>query len=275
MMLFPFIFCIIIFLQFQNIYGFSIIPKKQISLSNWKNKIDKKLNPSFSVINSSLNDNSLECQRSNIVIEKTISPKSSFATLFARFLGYVVAAGAMFIYSPILIKLISKGNADGFSLYTWVFNIIGLTLALSYPVKKGFPISTYLEILLAGTQSVTILALISYYQGHLISYFIGLSVLVISFFSFQKIPNVDPKLLNMVQIFATLFANYANIPQILLTFKLKKSSWSPISASLSVIGCLIRIFTSIQLTKDPILIGGYTLGLLTNSLLLCQIFLYP
>lgn len=48
-------------------------------------------------------------------------------------------------------------QADGFSVATWVFNLLGITLACIYPLKKGFPISTFAELLLLVVQSTGIL----------------------------------------------------------------------------------------------------------------------
>lgn len=192
----------------------------------------------------------------------------------ARSVGYVMGTGAMLIYAPILIKIIRRGNADGFALATWVYNVLGMSLAVAYPVKKGFPVSTYLELLAAFAQSVVILALIAFYQGKLLKASAGIISLIAVFVAFVKAKNVPPKLLSAVQIAAMLIANYANVPQIVLSFQTKSASWSGITALMSVAGCFIRILTTLQLTKDNLVIAGYMLGLVTNGILLGQVVVY-
>lgn len=194
--------------------------------------------------------------------------------LLARLLGYIMGIGSMLLYSPILMKLLKNGSAEGFSVVTWISNVVGCTLAMAYPMKKGFPISTYLELVSATLQSIGILALLCFYEGKIKEFSIGLSVLSIFFLIFQKLSNLPAHLLGFVQIAASLIANYANIPQIILTFQTKKASWSGITAFLSVAGCLVRIFTTVQLTKDPFVIAGYMLGIVTNGLLLAQVIMY-
>jgi hypothetical protein len=43
---------------------------------------------------------------------------------------------------------------------------------------------------------------------------------------------------------------------------------------MSMGGNLIRIFTTIQLTKDPLVMSGYCLGFATNLILLSQVIFY-
>lgn len=191
----------------------------------------------------------------------------------ARVLGYVMGAGAMVIYAPILVKILRNGHADGLSLATWVFNVLGLSLAAAYPAKKGFPLSAYLELVAASVQSVAILLLIAFHKGQLLPTSVGLAFLSVAFLTFLRAP-VPASALGGVQIAASLLANYANVPQILLSFRTKHSSWSGVTALMSMAGCFIRMLTTIQLTKDKLVLGGYALGFVTNSLLFAQVLLY-
>ena len=87
-------------------------------------------------------------------------------------------------------------------------------------------------------------------------------------------PAFPVKYISWLQVGATVSNNYAQIPQILLSFKLKKSSWSIISAGLSTIGNMIRVFTTATLTGDPLILYGHVLGATTNAILAAQILMY-
>ena len=195
-------------------------------------------------------------------------------TLCANALGYVMGIGAVSVYAPILLKVVKKQDIEGLSIATWVFNVLGYAMSVAYPMKKGFPFSTYIELAGAGLQSLVILGLLCKYNHLEVPFLTGIAAIAATFYSFLRAPNLDPKLVGSVQIMASLLANYANIPQILVTFQRKKASWSAITACLSLAGCAVRIFTTMQLTKDPLLVGGYILGLITNGLLLAQVILY-
>jgi hypothetical protein len=141
-------------------------------------------------------------------------------------------------------------------------------------VKKGFPLSTYLELIAAAIQSVVIMILIGFYQGKTKEVLGALVAILSGFTIFVKSSYVPTAALGMVQLFASLFSNYANVPQILLSFQTKHAAWSGVTAFLSMAGCFIRILTTLQLTKDRLIVGGYILGLITNGILFAQVLLY-
>lgn len=189
---------------------------------------------------------------------KSLTGSTSISVLIAKALGYVMGVGALLVYTPIIINLMKTKKADGYSTATWVFNLLGMTMACVYPFKKGFPVSTYIEILTLIVQSVGILGLICFYQdkkSDLIMYMSGFSVLgnddiifliiciyprthfCISLYMYvytlalsviacgMYFTTFNAKILDLIQIASILMCNYANIPQILLTFKQKKATW--------------------------------------------------
>lgn len=87
----------------------------------------------------------------------TTAAPSTVGTIVAKALGYVIGVGSLAVYLPIVFSLLKKKSADGFSVATWVFNLMGITLAVIYPLKKGFPVSTFVELLLLVVQSTGIL----------------------------------------------------------------------------------------------------------------------
>jgi uncharacterized protein with PQ loop repeat len=155
----------------------------------------------------------------------------SVGDLVAKTLGYVMGAGAFSVYLPILLSLFRQQSADGFSSATWIFNVLGLSLSCLYPFKKGFPLSTYVELVAVTLQSIGILGLISHYQGKVKEYIVGLSAFLAA--AVYVITSTIPQRnLAVIQVIASLVCNYANIPQIILTFQTKKASWSMITSSM-------------------------------------------
>lgn len=192
----------------------------------------------------------------------------------AKTLGYLVGLGAMSLYVPIIGSLIASKDSSGYSVSTWVLNVLGSMLAIAYPIKRRFPISTYVEMVSGLTQSVLILGLVSLYQGLGIQYLQGIVPLLGLFAAFVAYDELSDRVLKTLQVAAIIVCTYANVPQIILTFQQGRASWSPITAGLSTIGCIIRIFTTLQLTKDKLILLGYSLGLTTNVILLAQILWY-
>jgi PQ loop repeat len=92
-----------------------------------------------------------------VAAASAVAAPSTIGTVVAKALGYVIGAGSLAVYLPIVISLWKKKSADGFSVATWVFNLMGITLAVIYPLKKGFPMSTFVELVLLVIQSTGIL----------------------------------------------------------------------------------------------------------------------
>lgn len=90
-------------------------------------------------------------------LQATAAAPARVGTIVAKALGYVIGVGSLAVYLPIVFSLLKKKSADGFSVATWVFNLMGITLAVIYPLKKGFPMSTFVELVLLVVQSTGIL----------------------------------------------------------------------------------------------------------------------
>jgi len=87
---------------------------------------------------------------------------------------------------------------------------------------------------------------------------------------------LPPWALSTLQLAATISVTGALIPQLLLNARRRSSGgWSPLTAGLSAAGNAVRIFTTLQLTQDPLLLGGFVAGFAVNAALLAQIYLYP
>ena len=198
---------------------------------------------------------------------------ASSGDVVAKILGYTMGAGSLMLYSPIILKLLNTKRADGFSHETWIFNLVGLTAAVIYPFKKGFPLSTYVEILILCVQSFGILGLLCSYKGLLGEYMVGMGVYLATAISLLAI-DLPTSILGLLQWVAILVCNYAQIPQILLTYRTKRASWSPITAIMSMVGNTVRVFTTLQLTGDKLVLSGNLVGLLCNITLLTQCWLY-
>lgn len=192
----------------------------------------------------------------------------------AKGLGYSLGAGAMAMYTPILFNLITSKDSSGFALSTWIMNVIGTLLAIAYPIKRGFPFSTYVELSAILLQLISILAISCYYRGLSIA-FSAIAVPSIALFAwFVNNPSTSEAVIKSLQISSIAVCTAATLPQILLTFQHRQASWSWLTALLSTTGCLARIYTTLQLTGDRTALVGYALGAVMNGILLGQVLWY-
>jgi mannose-P-dolichol utilization defect 1 len=147
-------------------------------------------------------------------------------------------------------------------------------LAVLYHIKRRYHVSTYMEIVSMLIQSTVILGLICAFQGLGFFYIATVVPMYAAFFTCISNKDVSTVIIDTLQVLATTIQTLAGVPQIWLTYKTKHASWSATSAFLSIMGCIVRIITTLRLTKDKISLIGYSCGLVVNSLLLAQILYY-
>ena len=211
----------------------------------------------------------------NVANDVSRQRKSKFSDTVANILGYVMGYGSLFLYVPIIFDLATKGGyAEGCSLVTWTASLAGLSLSCIYPMKKGFAISTYLEFVVLSIECFFICGTISVMQGRTTGFIIGSSIYSLLYLALMKF-ELNPRMLSFIQIVSLLVCNYALVPQILLNAHTKRYGWSEITAFLSASGNALRIFTTLQLTKDRLVLIGFLIGFTSNSVLFAQSYIYP
>lgn len=201
--------------------------------------------------------------------------QSSVADVAARSLGWAVTAGSLTIYLPILIGILRRRSARGLSLSTWALQLCGYAAALVYPVRKRFPPSAYFETVALGVQSVLVLgALVALEKprGWPLACAACALVLCACALGVRLAPLWA---LTAVQAAAAVSVNGALIPQLVSNVRRRSSGgWSVITAALSTAGNGARVFTSVQLTSDWLLVAGFCAGFALNAAMLSTTLLY-
>lgn len=191
-------------------------------------------------------------------------------TTLANMAGYAMGMGSMVVYTPMLAKALRQRDLEGMAVGTWVCYALSCALSVAYPMRMGFPVSTYVDLVLIGLQAVLMLALLCAQRGALMPFGASAAALSAAFAAFVWSPSVPAHLLRAVQVTALLLSSAAHLPQIAVTFRSKKACWSQGTALLCMLGCMVRIWTTLQLTNDRLQLLGHALGLLSNTVLLGQ-----
>ena len=193
----------------------------------------------------------------------------------ARALGYVVGAGSLLLYTPIAVRVIRQGNADGLTLQTWWLKLAAYSASDIYCFTNGYPISTFVETLIITVEAAVLLVLVASYQRRLDSTFLVLSIAFAATASWA-LTLAPAEALAFAQAASTLLNTAALLPQINLNAQRGDAGdYSPVTSALACSGCLIRLFTTTQLAgSDPLLLGGFLAGLSLNGILLGQVVYY-
>lgn len=204
-----------------------------------------------------------------------ITTTADDATFLATALGYVLGFASILLYTPIAFRVYRQKHADGLTLSTWWLKLSSYTCSDIYYFTKGYPLSTYVEILTITIEAFVILGLVAFYQKKLNEQFwLGISVFVL--LSIYGLTLVPPNVLALGQVVAAVLNSAALIPQFLLNYQYKtKGDYSPLTAGLAASGCAIRLYTITQLAdSDPVLLGSFGLALVLNASLFGQIVFY-
>ena len=196
------------------------------------------------------------------------------STAVAKSFGLLVGFGSLFLYSPIAIRLIRQNQkaAEGLVLSTWWLKLASYTASDIYYITQGYNLSTYIETVILTLEAGTILFLVAYYQRLLTGTF-WCQVTIFLVGSTLMFLVAPIQLISLGQGISAILNTSALLPQFYLNHRRQKAGdYSPITAGLASIGCLVRLFTTFQLNDaDGLLVVTFGAALLVNASLLAQI----
>ena len=190
----------------------------------------------------------------------------------ATALGYVVGAGSLALYTPILLRVIRSGDASGLTLSTWWLKLTSYTFSDIYSFANGYPIATYLETLIITVEAALVLGVVGAYQRRIDATFAFSAVALVATCAWA-ITDAPPAAISLAQASATILNTGALLPQLAQNWRRREAGgYSPLTAALACTGCTIRLFTTVELAgSDPLLLAGFGFGLVLNAALLAQI----
>ena len=79
----------------------------------------------------------------------------------ATALGYLVGAGSLALYTPIVWRVSRQGDASGLTLSTWWLKLASYSCSDVYSLANGYPLSTYVETLVITAEAALVLAVVA------------------------------------------------------------------------------------------------------------------
>ena len=196
--------------------------------------------------------------------------------VLARLLGYLVGFGSILLYTPIAIRVVLQKHANGLVMSTWWLKLTSYLLNDIYFVRKSYELSTYAETVVITIEALVVLLLVIYYQKRYreISVWFLFGVLVGN--TLYGLTLAPEALVASGQLISAAINTGALVPQFWHNYSTQsKGDYSPLTAGLAMVGCGIRLFTTMTLNdSDPVLLITFWLALIVNAALLCQIVYY-
>uniref|UniRef100_U5EZL0 Mannose-P-dolichol utilization defect 1 protein homolog n=1 Tax=Corethrella appendiculata TaxID=1370023 RepID=U5EZL0_9DIPT len=210
----------------------------------------------------------------NYFVEFNFFDLLCFKMLLSKGLGLAIIAGSVLVKVPQILKIFKNKSAEGINLFSVCLDLFAITCHISYSFVRGFPFSAWGDGTFLALQTVTIAALVLYYNGAK-----GKSIIfVVVYFIILYALNGG---LTPVEVLWT--AQGFNIP-ILALGKLSQAftnyknggtgQLSSATCFMLFFGSTARIFTSIQETGDPMMIFTYCVSTFANGVIVSQIIYY-
>ncbi|PBK80850.1 mannose-P-dolichol utilization defect 1 protein [Armillaria gallica] len=187
--------------------------------------------------------------------------------------GLGIVVGGSIVKVPQIILVVKSRSAQGLSLGTYVLETLSYCITLLYSLRNDFPFSTYGENLFLTIQNALITQLIVFYspnpQGKITLISAGLTAFISTLYY------LPTEILSYLQIATLPLSLFAKIPQITQNYQSKSTGQlSAFAVIAQVLGCIARLFTTMQEVGDPVVLAGFALALVLNSVLGAQLWMY-
>lgn len=214
-----------------------------------------------------------------VSVATTTSPLWTLAAstaghLPAQIVGWVVIAGSCVRSVPQIMRITKNKSVEGISLLSFASELSAFLITIAYNVQFCYPLSTWGETLTNAVQHAVLVGLIFFYNDEVpplvkASIVVGLTGGAAFLFS----PMCTDAILRWLQsLVIVILAVFGRIPQVVLNWRRGNSGELSFGSTLlSVIGNVCRVYTTMALVKDPIIMATALSQLCLNSVLLVQI----
>jgi len=187
-------------------------------------------------------------------------------------LGYSCIIGSVFRCLPQIHRIVTRKSVEGISFIAILSELLIYTVNLAYNVHYNYPFNTYGDLAVSWFVLIFVLVLMQVYKrfdsGRVALVTALSSVWCLVLFS-NSLPVVVLSSLQAASGIGLAFGS--RIPQIWLNFK--KGSTGELSIIMFIanaLGCLIRVFTTISLTQDNLLLFNAAFHLVLNAIIIVQ-----
>jgi mannose-P-dolichol utilization defect protein 1 len=199
-----------------------------------------------------------------------------FSTLVAKALGMAIIFGSCLNKAPIVINMMKSQSAVGISRTSLYGEALVYANCVLYGFLAGHPFTAYGENASLLIQNYVLVAMAWQFSTSPIKSqekvlaIAGLTFYIISVLNF--LPESSLYLL-MSSTWPVML--YARGSQVLETFRVKQTgNLSIITTSMSLVGALIRIGTTLKETGDTVVLSGYLLSCSLSFAMFVQYWMY-
>lgn len=195
--------------------------------------------------------------------------------LVSMLLGYAMIAGSCFVKVPQIVNVLKSRSAEGLSALSFELETVTFIVSAGYGYLKELPFSAYGESVILCVQNFFLLALIYILSQASMVRAAFVSGLLASFIGSILLGHVSFELMSVLFNFIIVIMLGARLPQIYKNWKEGGTGQlSIITCAINVVGCVARLFTTIQEAGGSAMLRNYIIALALNLTLVLQILIY-
>ncbi|KAG8849042.1 hypothetical protein FRB96_000942 [Tulasnella sp. 330] len=197
----------------------------------------------------------------------------------SKALGIGIIAGGSIVKVPQISIIWRSGSGRGVSLSGYVLELISCAINSVYSIRNGYAFSTYGENLFLTIQNAIVTLLIIHYKPLLTrkdsnasQLLAGIVTMAISAIGLLVLPS---ETLTILQGLTIPISAIAKVPQIISNERNKSTgNLAVFTVIANVLGCFARVFTTLTEVKDPLVLWGFILASILNTVIGVQMYAY-
>jgi mannose-P-dolichol utilization defect protein 1 len=211
----------------------------------------------------------------SLIVTKNFKDIQCLTLLFSKLLSIGIIFGSSIVKLPQILKILLSQSVEGISFLSFLLETISASITFAYNFRLGNQFTTYGETLFITLQNLIVVLLIGYYGGKMMQ-LIVLMALYSVFMSSLLVPDyVGSQTMSYLQALTIPLAAFSRIPQIIKIWTNKQTGQlSSLTALLLCFGSIARVFTTFREVTDKLLLSGFILSAVLNTIILLQILIY-
>jgi len=213
-----------------------------------------------------------------LLIDYNLSNSLCLRLALSKLLSLAIILGSILVKLPQIGKLLYTRRTDGLSFLGYLMETLAVSVNFAYNLRMGNPFTSYGETLFISGQNLMIVVLLAVYRQKFMLLLVVLGAYSV-FMSGLLLPNLYPldgNWLAYLQAATLPLAACSRLPQIHQTWRSGHTGQlSALTVFLVSLGSLARLYTTWQeVGKDQLLLAGFSLGAILNSVIALQMLWY-
>eukprot|EP01029_Cantina_marsupialis_P028837 TRINITY_DN778064_c0_g1_i1.p1 TRINITY_DN778064_c0_g1~~TRINITY_DN778064_c0_g1_i1.p1 ORF type:complete len:239 (+),score=37.47 TRINITY_DN778064_c0_g1_i1:29-745(+) len=197
--------------------------------------------------------------------------------VLSKIINILIIAGSFGLKIPQILKILSAKSVSGLSESAFYLETVTYTMNIVYNIRILAPLATYMEMIVVWFQDLFLVLLLWVFTPSACKKSVFTYILMtIGFGGFcAGLMYVTEDSLPLLPTISTVLIICARMPQIISNVKNGHTGQlSVITCLLTFLGCVARVFTTLQEVDDVYILSSYLISTALNFIVFAQLLWY-